>query len=273
MDSWRGVGRRKGALLALALLVLAAASGGGPDGAHPPMSGTGGTASLSRSAATRPTLSLVASDSNPFYTNAQGTGLVDRLAREAFARLGQPVRLGVLPSERAIKNVQDALDDGDLLRIGGLSGKYPNLVQVPEPWLVMKFSAFSSRSDLEVKDWNDLRPLTVGIIKGWKVAERNTQGFSGLIPVGNAEQLFQLLKKNRADVIVYDSLQGQYFINKLGLGEVRRIDPPLSSNEIYLYLNQQHTALAEPVAAAIRSMKKDGTHARLLREGMAELMR
>lgn len=271
MNAWGG--RHKGVLLTLAVLVLAASSGLPPTEA-PPGGGGGYAAARSPPVKDLSPLSLVASDSNPFYTNAAGNGLVDRLAQEAFTRLGYPVHLGVLPSERAIRNVQEGVDDGDMLRIGGLSAKYPNVIQVAEPWLDMQFSAFTSRGEgWSVTGWNSLRNLNVGIIKGWKVAEKNTQGFPFLLLADNAERLFDLLRKKRVDVIVYDSLQGRYFIKKLGLEGVRLLEPPLATHHIYLYLNQKHAALAEPVAAAIRSMKQDGTHQRLLTEGMAELMR
>ena len=55
-----------------------------------------------------------------------------------------------VPAERALRNVNDGIEDGNFLRIAGMSDKYPELVQVPEKLVVWEFVAFSRKVGVEM---------------------------------------------------------------------------------------------------------------------------
>ncbi|MBF0285715.1 MAG: transporter substrate-binding domain-containing protein [Magnetococcales bacterium] len=218
-------------------------------------------------------LSLVISDANPILANADHTGILDQLVLETFRRARIPITITPLPSERALTNANAGIDDGDLLRIVGLEKNYPNLIPLGEKWMDMEFSVFTRDPRLTIDGWEALRPHAIGLIRGWKVFERATEGFPHLSLAVNADSLFTLLLKNRVDLILYDRLQGMIAIKRRGLTEVREVGRPLTVEPLFLYLNKQRADLIPRIEATLRGMKQDGSHARLMNDAIAAALR
>ena len=205
----------------------------------------------------------------PPYTNAQQTGFLDRVGPAAFHRAGLRLRLVQLPAERGLRDANAGIEDGDLTRIAGMENNYPNLVRVPEKLVDWRFSAFTNRHDLSVPaHWASLLPLTVGIIRGWKIAEVNLATAKKIVLVDDVDQLFRLLEKHRVDAVVYSREMGLWYRQEHGLRDVQLLEPPLESREMFIYLHKKHVEHVAPLAAALRAIKQDGTYARLYRDSM-----
>ena len=80
------------------------------------------------------------------------TGFYDQILIEAFRRIGQPMQITHLPTERSITNANLGITDGEFPRISGLDRLYPNLLQVPEKIDDFKFTAFTWRDDIQLKN-------------------------------------------------------------------------------------------------------------------------
>lgn len=215
------------------------------------------------------TLTLATDALSP-RSRPDGTGFEDRIVAEAFRRIGLAVRLEVMPAERCLVQADQGLVDGIYARVAGLSEKYPNLVLVPEPVDMFEFVAFTRRSDLRIAGWDDLRPLSVGIITGWKIVEDKTRAVRTRTSVRDEEALFALLQRGRADVVVAGSSASRETIRRMGLKDVRPLSPPLETRPMYLYLNRRHAALVPRLAEALRQMRADGSLERLTRAGLGE---
>ncbi|HLF23036.1 MAG TPA: transporter substrate-binding domain-containing protein [Burkholderiales bacterium] len=202
----------------------------------------------------------------PPLTNEASTGFLDRVAREAFRRIDVDIQLVRLPAERGLRNANAGIDDGDLTRIAGLERHYPNLVRVPEKIMDFEFTAFSRHHTIRTDRWSALRPYRVGIIKGWKIYEENLRGVVTPVYVDNAEQLFNLLKRDRVDVVLYSRWMGEAQLRERGLLDAAALKPPLASVEMFTYLHKRHAARIPQLAAALREMKADGTYRRFLVE-------
>lgn len=216
-------------------------------------------------AASEPTLVL----SNPMappLTNAQGTGFLDQLLQEAARRVGVRVHLISPPAERGLVNANAGIEDGDSNRIAGLERDYPNLIRVPEKNMDMHFVAFTRQTGLSLdRGWRSLSGRSVGIIKGWKILERNLPADAQVTIVKDAEQLFRLLAHRRVDVVLYAQHLGQAQARQLGLTDVRVAGPPLTTQGMFVYLHKKHAPLVPRLAEALRQIKADGTYARLER--------
>lgn len=214
---------------------------------------------------------LVLNDVNgPPFTNKQRTGFLDRVGQEVFRRAGLRLRLVQLPPERALRNANAGIEDGDLTRIAGMEKNYPQLIRVPERLIDWRFSAFTRRNDLSVPaHWKSLLPYTVGIIRGWKITEANLATAKKIVLVDDVEQLFRLLEKQRVDAVVYSREMGVWYLHEHALRDVRLLEPPLESRAMYIYLHRQHSARVAPLAAALRSLKQDGNYDRYYRESIA----
>lgn len=203
-------------------------------------------------------------------SNEDGTGMLDRIVVEAFRRIGMEAEIVFNPTGRSLEDVNEGLADAELNRIEGMEKNYPNLAMVPEPNMVMDFVAFS-KEKREIRDWDSIKNLSIGIVKGWKILENNTQGFPEVTLVPSETELFNMLDLDRIDVALYDRLTGYEQIYLRGFKGMFHLDPPLASREMFLYLNRKHEALLEPLAEALREMKRDGTYDNLVEEATAHL--
>jgi polar amino acid transport system substrate-binding protein len=203
-------------------------------------------------------------------SNPDQTGMLDRLMKEAFQRIGLRAEIVLTPTERSLVDVNAGLLDAEINRIEGMERNFPALVQVPEPNMTMHFVAFSKKP-FPVDGWKSLEDLHIGIVKGWKILEKNTRGFPRVIMVPTETELFTMLNKGRLDIALYDKLTGYEQLSLRGFTDIRHLDPPLESKQMFLYLNNKHKDLATPLGNALKEMKEDGTYDRIVKESTSHL--
>lgn len=194
------------------------------------------------------------------------TGLCDRIMIEAFKRLGLALEIVNLPSERALINANEGLDDGNFARVEGLEKQYPNLIRVAEEITTFEFVAFTTRDAFKPSGWESLKPYDVGIITGWKILESNITGVKSLTKVRDEKLLFGLLAAGKADVVVYDRRQGRVVLRQLGLRGITAREPPLAVRGMYPYLHKRHADLVPRLERTLREMRRDGTLRRIAAE-------
>lgn len=211
-------------------------------------------------AATPTQVLTVSSNNTPLDRRA-----MQLLGEEAFRRAGLTLRLTTLPSERSLVAANGGEVDGEGLRIAGLEARYPNLVRVPERIIGVSFVAFArdERVTLE-QGFASLKPWRVAFINGWKMFEAEAAGARVVHRVDQPEQLFRMLDHDRIDLALYTLADGHALVRSLGLAHVRALTPTLADVDMYLYLHRRHEALVPRIAQALRDMKADGTHARIL---------
>lgn len=199
------------------------------------------------------------------------TGFCDRIMVEAFKRLGLGLEIVNLPSERALINANEGLDDGNFARVEGLEKQYPNLIRVAEEITTFEFVAFSAAAPFKTTGWASLQPYNVGIITGWKILESNISEVKSLTKVRDEKLLFGLLAAGRTDVVVYDRMQGRVVLRQLGLRGITVLEPPLAMKSMYPYLHKRHADLVPRLEQTIREMRKDGTIRRIAAEVLGPL--
>ena len=206
---------------------------------------------------------VISTGVGPPFTTARRDGFLDQLLAEAFRRAGAKAEMLVHESsERALMNANNGVDDGGAPRIKGLEAQYPNLMRIPEKLFDNDFVALALRQRFATPDWQALAPYHIAYLIGWKIFENNLGERSEVTKVRDAEQLFSLLRQERADVILYERWQGLWRARNLGL-PVAAMEPPLARQEMYCYVNSKHAALVPAVAAALAAMKRDGTYRRI----------
>ncbi len=209
---------------------------------------------------------LVLNDTNdPPFTTADRSGFLDVVAGEAFRRVGVELRLVKLPAERGLINANAGIEDGDMVRIAGLEKQYPNLIRVPEKLVDWEFTAFSKDGSIP-SNWEAIRRRSVGLIKGWKIYEQQLAGAERMTTVDDPAQLFRLLELDRIEVALYMRWMGLALIRQQGLKDVRPLEPPLTTREMFIYLHKRHAELAPRLADALRALKRDGFYQRTYRE-------
>ena len=187
--------------------------------------------------------------------------------------MGVQLQTVQLPAERALKNVNAGIDDGEMSRIAGLEKLYPNMIRVPETIMDWEFSAFSKKQTALDGKWSSLRPYSVAYIIGWKILERNVPADVFVTKVKNTEQLFGLLEKQRTDIILYERWGGLKYIKDNQLQNVNIQTPPLAVRNMYIYLHKKHEKLVPKLAEALKAMKQDGTYQRIYEQTLAPLVK
>lgn len=186
--------------------------------------------SFPRIVAANGTLVLNTTFTAPLSTKSQ-SGFVDVIVSKALEHIGCKLESVYLPAERALINANAGIDDGDLLRIGGLQKTYINLIQVSEPVINIEFVVFTKNINSPINSWQDLKPYSVSIITGWKILERNITDTVELTKVKNEFQLFTILEKNRVDAIIYSRWLGLNYIKQQHVRGVKVLEPPLAQKK------------------------------------------
>ena len=199
-----------------------------------------------------------------------GTGYQDRIITEAFRRIGIQVQIITQPPERALINANEGAIDGDCWRVSGNEARYPNLVMVPEPVDEASIKVFTRDPDMRITGWADLKPYDVAFINGWKILEAKVTATRTLDRVKDIDALFVLLDKGRTDAALVDPVMGQAVVRRRGLTGIRILEPPLTRQDMYMYLHRRHADLVPRLTETLRQMKRDGTFQRLARAGLAE---
>ncbi len=207
-------------------------------------------------------ITIATADGVPLST-PDGNGFHDQVIREAFNRLNMEIEIVHLPAERALINANEGIEQGVYVRVQGLNKVYTNLRRVPEKITDYQFVAFSKYKNIQLKGWNSTHPYDVGIITGWKILEKNITKYNSLLKVKNAQILFNVLVNNKVDLIVYNKLDGFGIIKAQGLKGIYALEPPFVEKEMFLYLNKNKEDLIPQLVMALKSMKADGTFAKI----------
>lgn len=220
----------------------------------------------------QPSLVLNTSNDPPNSTDAKD-GICDLVIKEAFRRLEIELTIVRLPSERALINANDGVDDGNFARVGGLSETYPNLIQVPEPITRFEFVVITAGKHFSIANWSSLAPYNVAIVTGWKILEQNITDTKSLTRVDNRHILLNLLKAGRVDCIVYDRQQALAAAKEESFSDLTILQPPLTVKDMYPYLHKKHQELVPRLAETIRGIKNDGTYDDIVGKVMAPYRR
>jgi polar amino acid transport system substrate-binding protein len=209
---------------------------------------------------------IIGSSYTSFLSRPSHDGMLDRIAQEAFRRLGIGVQIQFLPTERSIIATNAGIIDVELNRIEGLERLYPNLVRVPESNMDFNFVAFSKERDLTTSGWSSLNGLRVGFVKGWKIFEEQLKDHPDITYVNSSEQLFRLLEKGYIDVALYGERVGRAQLKTMDITNLKVLSPPLAVRQMYMYVNKAHKDLVPDIAESLQSMKRDGTYDRIVFE-------
>ncbi len=201
----------------------------------------------------------------------QLTGFLDQVVKEALARNGYTLKTTQLPAERALKNVNAGIEDGEMLRIKGMEKLYPNLIRVPEKVIDVEFVAFGLHNINLNNGWFSLTPYSISFINGWKIYEKNVPKQAEITKVRTVKQLFFMLLKKRADIILYERWGGLLYLKNKHLNTIKMELPPLAKKEMFIYLHKKHKLLVPKLAATLRQMKLDGSYQHIFNKILAPL--
>ncbi len=197
------------------------------------------------------------------------SGIITEVVREAFARIGQPVRIEVMPWARGMEEVRD----------GRVSGLIPTIRTAErEQWLLFPqqpvyhfdMAFFARRAD-QLRWSGQLLELSARRfvkLRGAAFAPELDEAFrNGSLLIEEANSFASALRMvagRRADLAAVPLLTGRQLLAQEGLiGEIEPLQPLVFRQPVYLALARTQAALLQPLDAALRQMEQDGSIARI----------
>lgn len=180
----------------------------------------------------------------------------------AYAKLGVEFEISWLPPKRALQIANSGKSDGEISRISSIAKKFANLIRVKVPVNFVEGMAFIKNRSIAINNWDDLRPLKIGVNRGIIFTVNGTKGMNVQF-VNGFSSLFQMLDMERVDVVVSPRVIGQVQILKQDLKNIIINEPPLARLNQYHYLHKRHSKLAARLESVLKKMKKSGEIARI----------
>jgi len=200
-------------------------------------------------------------------SSEQQNGTFDRLMQATFERLNMDVFIERPPAERALRQANSGLEDGDGPRVSGLNKSYPNLLQVPEKVIDMNFVAFTQGNlQFSTQSWDSLKSYNVGIVTGWKILEKNIVNSKSLLKLKNPKELMAALKSGEIEVAIISEETGRYVGKQVGIEKLNVMQPAFASREMFLYLHKKYKALIPKVADTLRQLKEEGVYQQIMQQ-------
>lgn len=188
------------------------------------------------------------------------SGFMDKIAALAFKRLGYQLETIHLPAERALKNSNAGIEDGEMSRIKGIHLMYPNLIMVPEALMNWEFVLFCRDTKPVIHGWKGLADKSIAYINGWKILEKQVPVSAEVTTVKNIDQLFLLLFKNRVDYIIYERWGGLKYLQDNKIHGIKMIQPALAVKSVYIYLHKKHARLVDKLGQVLLALKREGIY-------------
>ena len=117
-------------------------------------------------------LPLHASSPKPTFEFVRIDGLTEQaigeqLLYEIYKRAGISINIVALPAHEALLQASQGKKDGEVLRIFDYGKKYPMLLRVPTPILMLETQAFALKeNNFHIKNKEDLAKYKLVIVKG-----------------------------------------------------------------------------------------------------------
>jgi len=175
---------------------------------------------------------------------------------EAHQRIGLKVSITNSPSKRTLIYANEGKYDGTPCRIESIQKHYSNLVRVGSSHISVNSYVYTKELEFEVEGWNSLEPYTIGIHRGHKYVENNTQGMK-IIPLGNDLQLVKMLNLGRIDVAVMLEMDALEAMKDANI-RVKSLQPMLDSIPLYFHFHKKNLEYLPLMKQSIQEMVESG---------------
>lgn len=199
---------------------------------------------------------ISATQGNPI--NEPGYLIVSR----AYERLGIQTELREFPASRALMMANSGKVDAELGRNPIIEKNYVNLLRIPVQTLQLHTVAITMDQEAAFSEWADLRPLSVGYVRGALRVEARLSSRE-MMAVNNPVQLLDLLRSGRADAIVVNQIVARHIVRQQP--DASKFHSQIIDTETpYHYVHKKHIELVEDLVLQFQSMKSSGEMKRIL---------
>ncbi|CTQ51597.1 hypothetical protein LP7551_00109 [Roseibium album] len=178
--------------------------------------------------------------------------LAEQIISRAYAELGISIETVKANPRRALLDAAGGKTDGDLVRVHKVGSLHESLIRVEVPVIVARIYAFSNKPELRGRPFGELKHLRIGHVAGAKFAQDLAVDFLDVWTADSAEQLFEMLQRDRLDLVIVGERTGPRIIRERKLSGIIRLQPALREIPFYHYLHEKHADLAPKVEEVLR---------------------
>jgi polar amino acid transport system substrate-binding protein len=178
---------------------------------------------------------------------------------EAYHKIGYDIQVRRLPNRRSLLAANRGTVDGEISRIKGINNRFGNLIRIPIAINFLEGQAFSKKTHLTIKNWNDLPKYKLLCVRGVKFVEAKLQKLN--IPchfVNLFTDAVKMLQINRYDIAIFPKINGITAIKKARIKNVKPIGKPLSQINLYHYLHSKNKSLITSLRKTLEEMNANG---------------
>ncbi|MCK7615834.1 hypothetical protein [Roseibium sediminicola] len=174
----------------------------------------------------------------------------------AYDELGIRIEAVQASPRRALLDAASGKTDGELVRIKDVGADHESLIRVDVPIVVARTYAYAVNPGLRGKSFDELKHLRIGHIAGARFAVELAEGFTEIWTAESPEQLFEMLRRDRIDLVIAGEGTGQRLSRELDMPEVFPIEPSLHSVAFYHFLHESHADLVPKIEDVLRRQLK-----------------
>lgn len=163
--------------------------------------------------------------------------------RRAYRNLGIDLSFKEYPAKRSLFLSNNGTLDGELLRVKGITKKYPNLV--PVTLYRLSVAAYTIEGETDVADIETILADTIAIYRGSQWQEKFIGSKStGIVRVQTPAQQFKLLIMGRVKYLLCNRNLATHMIKHFyPQSEIKQVSPLIAEVELVHYLHQRHQNL------------------------------
>ncbi len=181
------------------------------------------------------------------------------IMKELYRRLRLDIAVLYQSPSRAAAESTAGRTDGEIGRIKGFNDSAPLLVRVPTPFYTGETMAFARKDrNVVITGPEGLKGYTIARIRGVMNSTVITQGAKAINEFPDLETMFRFLELERADIAVTNRIGGVLVLQKLGFSDIVPIEPPLSAQDFYHFINVKYRDIVPRMDTLIREMKESG---------------
>ena len=164
---------------------------------------------------------------------------------EAYQQLNTPVQFIELPLRRALVMMLNNEIDGNIIRIGGLQARHPNLVQIPTPINQMQIRAYGLNKDIKLNRWEDLKSYKVIYLRGIVFIEENLPMGGDYREVDTIVEGSVYVASKASDILLITESVDSPPNAEAAKMNLHRLDTILKTVPLYHYLTKEHQTEAK----------------------------
>ncbi len=178
---------------------------------------------------------------------------------EIFKKINLELTVTPMPAKRAENEVFTGNKDGEVMRVWTYLKSNPNTVRVPTSYYFSGTTAFIRKnSNIKINKAEDLRKYRLVKQLGVKHTDNITAGMPSIVNVNSKEAMMFFLQKNRADIALTSTVDGEFILKKFNIKDIIKVEKPLVLFKVYIYIHKSHKDLVPKVDAAIKEMQASG---------------